>query len=128
MRAPATACVSLHPTGYPFTTKLTPSLDARRQALQAPPHVVYAYFKYTWAQGSKQNTLAWIQGFTLKLTADLGLESPDFVPAPEARNEFTQLLARCYLKLGEWDVALREGRIVVRGRLAFDGRASGPID
>lgn len=81
-------------------------------ALQAPPHVVYAYFKYTWAQGSKQNTLAWIQGFTLKLTADLGLESPDFIPAPEARNEFTQLLARCYLKLGEWDVALREDWIV----------------
>lgn len=85
---------------------------------------MYAYFKYTWAQGSKQNTLAWIQGFTLKLTADLGLESPDFVPAPEARNEFTQLLARCYLKLGEWDVALREDWIVVRLDSAHSALAS----
>lgn len=84
------------------------------QVDQAPPHVVYAWFKFTWAQGNQIDTLQWLTSFTEKLAADIGIHSGDVVVHPEARNEYTQLLARCYLKLGAWEVALTENWVAVR--------------
>lgn len=60
----------------------------------------------------------WLQSFTAKLTSDLGFDTPDMVIPPESRSEFTQLLARCYLKQGEWEVAVKDDWIPV-GLLRF---------
>lgn len=67
-------------------------------APSAPPHVVYAYFKYTWAKGDRDDSLDWLKTFTGRLTQDVqGLPSP---------SDYPKLLARCHVKIGQWQVAL----------------------
>jgi serine/threonine-protein kinase mTOR len=81
--------------------------------MQAPPHVVYAYFKYTWAKGDRADSLDWLQTFTANLTQDVRPhEAPEqgrAITADPAMSDFTKLLARCHVKIGQWRVALQEG-------------------
>jgi FKBP12-rapamycin complex-associated protein len=89
--------------------------------MQAPPHVVYAYFKYTWAKGDRTDSLIWLRGFTENLSRDVSLTNVAgqgrVVPADPAMSDFTKLLARCHVKLGQWQVALQDGWVAVS---AFD--------
>lgn len=111
--APEGVSLVFHPClYYALLTLPTPSLLS--QALQAPPHVVYAYFKFTWAQGSREETLIWLRSFTAKLTSDLGLSTADTITPPEAHSEYTRLLARCYLKQGQWEALMKPDWISVR--------------
>lgn len=80
---------------------------------RAPPQVVYAQLKYMWAQGSRTEALSHLIDFTSRMSQDLGLNSDDLItqPLPHHSNiknveEYTKLLARCFLKQGEWQVAL----------------------
>lgn len=86
--------------------------DSTGQA-KAPPHVVYAYFKYTWAKGDRLDSLDWLRTFTARLSQDVGLTQLNgqnrLVAADPAMSDYTKLLARCYVKIGQWQVALSDG-------------------
>ncbi|KAF7362629.1 Serine/threonine-protein kinase TOR [Mycena venus] len=79
---------------------------------KAPPNVVYAQLKFMWAQGAREGSLAELRQFTVSLAKDLQAESSDHAQRaglPKQRlNELKKLLARCYFKQGEWQVALDE--------------------
>ncbi|KAJ6555230.1 phosphatidylinositol 3-kinase [Mycena sp. CBHHK59/15] len=79
---------------------------------KAPPNVVYAQLKYMWAQGAREGSLAELRQFTISLAKDLQAESNDHAQRaglPKQRlNQLSKLLARCYFKQGEWQVALDE--------------------
>lgn len=81
---------------------------------RAPPQVVYAQLKYMWATGSQREALSHLVDFTSRMSHDLGLNPDDLItqPLPSHTNiknvqEYTRLLARCFLKQGEWQVALQ---------------------
>lgn len=84
---------------------------------RAPPNVIYAYFKYTWAKGDRVESLDWLKTLTQSLADDTGIShmGPDAVRLSNnpAIVEFTKLLARCHVKLGQWQVALQDGWVVV---------------
>lgn len=86
------------------------------QASRAPPAVVYAQLKYMWATGNQQEALKHLIAFTSSMSHDLNLHHDDIIaqPLPSERpgatpeiEQYTKLLARCFLKQGEWQVALR---------------------
>ncbi|KAF7334695.1 Serine/threonine-protein kinase TOR [Mycena venus] len=80
--------------------------------IMAPPNVVYTQLKLMWARGAREHTLAELRQFTVSLARDLQAESSYHAQQaglPEQRfNELKKLLARCYFKQGEWQVALNE--------------------
>ncbi|KAG0095495.1 phosphatidylinositol kinase- protein kinase tor1 [Podila epicladia] len=82
-----------------------------------PPQIVYAKLKYMWATGVREKSLVCLQQFADRLAADLGLGGAD-VYGPAATGlalatghdtDFSRLLARCFLKQGEWQFALQNG-------------------
>ncbi|KAJ7085298.1 FAT domain-containing protein [Mycena epipterygia] len=74
--------------------------------MKASPNVVYAQLKYMWARGG---SLAELRQFTISLAKDLHAESLDHAQrAGQRLNELSKLLAWCYFKQGEWQVAIDE--------------------
>lgn len=67
-----------------------------------------------WARGEHEKSLSWLRTFSGRLADDLGLdlENPTERVKEVRRlpkmNEYISLLARCYLKQGEWHSALKE--------------------
>lgn len=83
---------------------------------RAPPPVVYAQLKYLWATGSQKDALRHLIGFTSRMAHDLGLDPSNMIAQSVPRNssiaprhveDHTRLLARCFLKQGEWRVSLQ---------------------
>ncbi|KAF7324662.1 Serine/threonine-protein kinase TOR [Mycena kentingensis (nom. inval.)] len=95
---------------------LTPDRQQHARPARAPPNVVYAQLKYMWAQdtapGARQACLAELRQFTVSLSNDLAAETDEHAQRaglPKQRLiELRDLLARCYFKQGEWQVALNE--------------------
>lgn len=82
---------------------------------RAPPQVVYAQLKYMWAKGQGTEALRHLVDFTTRMSQDLGLNPNDLITQPvplDGRGvskhveEYTKLLARCFLKQGEWQIVL----------------------
>lgn len=82
---------------------------------KAPPQVVYAQIKYMWAKGQQREALRHLVDFTARMSQDLGLNPNDLITQPlpleapgipRSVEEYTRLLARCFLKQGEWQIAL----------------------
>lgn len=86
--------------------------------IEAPPEVVYAQLKFMWANGRKEESLQFVRHFGLDLAKDIESESDENGPlstASETRLEDrTRLLARCYLKQGQWQKELNEDWSQVR--------------
>jgi FKBP12-rapamycin complex-associated protein len=89
--------------------------SAGKPGNKASPHVVYAQLKYMWSRGQKAESLNHLVDFTSKLSRDLGLNENEAITQPLPTNvpgisedieKFTKLLARCYLKQGEWKIAM----------------------
>ncbi|KAF9899171.1 phosphatidylinositol kinase- protein kinase tor1, partial [Lobosporangium transversale] len=85
-----------------------------------PPQVVYAKLKYMWATGVHEQTLKCLRQFTDRLASDLehrqgtgtepnGIALTAANPTHGSDEDFWRLLARCYLKQGEWQFALQDG-------------------
>lgn len=82
---------------------------------RAPPQVVYAQLKYMWATGNCKEALNSLVEFTNRMSQDLNLgENMMSEPLPSERpgtskeiETYTKLLARCYLKQGEWQIAMK---------------------
>ncbi|KAI9327967.1 armadillo-type protein [Obelidium mucronatum] len=83
-----------------------------------PPHVIYACLKHAWASGVrevKDHAFDQLRQFTKTLVDRLGVTSlhdittqiETYKTDPE-RQSIIKLLARCYLKLGEWQESLEE--------------------
>jgi FKBP12-rapamycin complex-associated protein len=77
------------------------------------PPVVYACLKHTWATGEKDNALRQMKEFTKTLVERLGIATLNDISQQIETNKndtaklsLVKLLARCYLKLGEWQTAL----------------------
>ncbi|KAG0688350.1 phosphatidylinositol kinase- protein kinase tor1 [Pichia californica] len=94
--------------------------SAGKPGNKASPHVVYAQLKYMWSRGQQAEALSHLVDFTSKLSRDLGLNENEAITQPLPTNipgitenieKFTKLLARCYLKQGEWKIAMDEGWI-----------------
>lgn len=86
-----------------------------KSASKAPPQVVYAQLKYMWATGSKNDALNHLVEFTTRMSHDLNLKDDELLsqPLPSEKpgatkeiEDYTKLLARCFLKQGEWQVQL----------------------
>ncbi|KAG5419194.1 TOR1 [Candida metapsilosis] len=84
---------------------------------RAPPQVVYAQLKYMWAKGQRPEALRHLVDFTTRMSQDLGLNPNDLITqplptegpgVPKHVEEYTRLLARCFLKQGEWQIALNQ--------------------
>ncbi|KAI8813143.1 armadillo-type protein [Cladochytrium replicatum] len=94
---------------------------------KGPPAVIYASLKHVWSAGQKELSFAQMKRFTTVLNDRLGLTDANFAfaQAQNARGALTvlpnssqyqgtdgsrmpllRLLARCHLKLGEWQTAL----------------------
>lgn len=82
---------------------------------RAPPQVVYAQLKYMWAKGFGKEALRHLVDFTTRMLQDLGLNPDDLITQPVPKDgpgvpkhveEYTKLLARCFLKQGEWQIVL----------------------
>ncbi|KAL7268146.1 phosphatidylinositol kinase-related protein kinase tor1 [Rhizina undulata] len=80
----------------------------------APPQVTYAWLKFMWDTGFQGEALQHLQTFTTHLSNDIRPTAPSGMPLHGAQqapmpihmdDEITRLLARCYLKQGEWQVA-----------------------
>ncbi|KAG8833646.1 phosphatidylinositol kinase- protein kinase tor1 [Serendipita sp. 399] len=70
---------------------------------KAPPAVVYSSLKVNWAKGLKQESLDFLTKFCTSLARDIG--SADVGKSPDLdRNR--RLLARSYLKQGQWQSSL----------------------
>ncbi|KAJ3130914.1 phosphatidylinositol kinase- protein kinase tor1 [Physocladia obscura] len=83
-----------------------------------PPHVTYACLKHAWSSGVKEvkeHAFDQLRAFTKQLVDRLGIATlNDIAVQIEShkgdleRQKTIKLLARCYLKLGEWQQALEE--------------------
>ena len=91
-------------------------MDASTLGPKAPPAVIYSHLKFMWACGAKSESLNYLREFTSNLAEDLGMATvdehenlvlPDIRASPRLA-EFARLLARCYFKLGEWQVAVND--------------------
>ncbi|KAI9793200.1 MAG: phosphatidylinositol kinase- protein kinase tor1 [Peltula sp. TS41687] len=90
---------------------------------ETPPQVQYAQMKYMWATGSQREALAKLRVFTTRITDDIAKadnSKGDPVTNGESTRKntaetnkvainYSKLLARCYLKQGEWQIALQRG-------------------
>ena len=86
---------------------------------RAPPPVVYAQLKFMWATGNQREALRYLINFTSRMAHDLGLNpsnmiaqqlpsSEDSLVAETNFQQYTKLLARCFMKQGEWRVSLQK--------------------
>ncbi|KAI9797251.1 MAG: phosphatidylinositol kinase- protein kinase tor1 [Piccolia ochrophora] len=92
------------------------------------PQVRYAHLKYMWTTGRNVEALVQLKTFTTKLSREFGAPTGRFpltngtgpmngLSASGASetvgmkdlDEYTRLLARCYLKQGEWQIAIHRG-------------------
>lgn len=90
-----------------------PSLDkghhSREQGLKAPPDVVYAHLKFLWARGAQEDSLNYLRQFSADVARDLQTELEHPRNSSKHRNDqLIRLLARCYFKLGDWQVQRNE--------------------
>ncbi|KAJ3115083.1 phosphatidylinositol kinase- protein kinase tor1, partial [Physocladia obscura] len=80
-----------------------------------PPQVTYACLKHAWSCGiARQTTLKQMRQFTTYLAGKLRISSLDMIEydqlvVNEESKALLKLLARGYLKLGEWQWALEGG-------------------
>lgn len=70
---------------------------------KAPPAVVYSTLKVNWAKGLKQDSLDFLKRFCSSLASDIS--SNESVKPPDLEKS-RRLVARSYLKQGEWQSEL----------------------
>jgi len=79
---------------------------------KAPPNVVYAQLKYMWASGAQDESLSFLRQFSASLAGDVLRETNVQTQRPGVTKqkiaELSKLVARCYFKQGEWQVALKD--------------------
>jgi FKBP12-rapamycin complex-associated protein len=79
------------------------------------PQVIYACLKHLWSAGDKQTAFVQMKDFTQQMVSQLGIQSlndiivhQDTVKMDPNKVSMMRLLARCYLRIGEWQNVMRE--------------------
>lgn len=87
---------------------------------RAPIEVIYAKLKLTWEFGANDRalrvqTITNLRDFANLLAADLtkGTRGLSDKETPQALQQFKESLARCYYRLGKWQIAMRESWVMV---------------
>jgi FKBP12-rapamycin complex-associated protein len=93
---------------------LLPESVSPHDLTNAQPRVVYAHLKYQYETQDKSLALKKLRDFTTRMSSDLGMVERTTEQISAVRQEslksdvadYYNLLARCYNKQGEWQVAL----------------------
>lgn len=75
------------------------------KSVKAPPNVVYAQLKYMWATGAHADSLSFLRQFSDDVKRDLATEQENSQRPGASKlrsKQLSDLLARCYFKLGYW--------------------------
>ena len=88
-----------------------PSANLEHPLPTAIPQATFAYCKYLWGSGKKQNAFSQLHNFVKRflqprISQLSSAASPD-IEAEQQLVETRKLLARCYLKLGSWQENLQ---------------------
>jgi len=104
-------------------------------SVSGPPPVAYARLKFNWATGNQQQALSFLRDFTMRLADEFqhfnnsnpatnlqnggmnGTQGPDHVAQDlltqrrrmDETEKYSKLLAKCYLRQGEWQAYLLRG-------------------
>jgi FKBP12-rapamycin complex-associated protein len=79
------------------------------------PHVIYACLKHLWAAGSRIQAFTQMKEFTQQLVGNLDIHSltdiysrANDIETDPLKKSMLKLLARCYLRIGDWQSSLHE--------------------
>ncbi|XP_053547426.1 serine/threonine-protein kinase mTOR isoform X7 [Bombina bombina] len=86
-----------------------PALESDQPLPTAHPQVTYAYMKYMWKSTRKAPRATQIEAFQhmQKFVNNVQLQAQHVADDPQHKQELQKLMARCYLKLGEWQLSLQ---------------------
>jgi FKBP12-rapamycin complex-associated protein len=88
-----------------------PSLNPDHPLPTLNPHVTYAYTKHLWMSNQKEQAFRQLHHFvqaSLQPQSAVAIISPASTPEePDRHVELGKLLARCYLRLGQWQESLQ---------------------
>ncbi|EJD47416.1 atypical/PIKK/FRAP protein kinase [Auricularia subglabra TFB-10046 SS5] len=76
-----------------------------QEPIRVPPEVVYSRLKYMWANNEKQEALTVLLDFSEDL-GRLVAHSDGHSWDAQDPEQYTKLLARCYMKQGEWQTEM----------------------
>ncbi|KAM4652055.1 serine/threonine-protein kinase mTOR [Discoglossus pictus] len=80
-----------------------PALESDQPVPTAHPQVTYAYMKYMWKSTRKIEAFQRMQRFV----NNVQLQAQRVADDPQQKQELQKLMARCFLKLGEWQLNLQ---------------------
>ncbi|XP_072283025.1 serine/threonine-protein kinase mTOR isoform X8 [Pyxicephalus adspersus] len=86
-----------------------PALESDQPLPTAHPQVTYSYMKYMWKSTRKAPRATQIEAFQhmQKFVSNVQLQAQHVADDPQHKQELQKLMARCYLKLGEWQLNLQ---------------------
>nr|WIM49540.1 HIF1a pathway protein [Daphnia magna] len=89
-----------------------PSLNPDHPLPTLHPHVTYAYSKHLWMSNQKEQAFRQLHHFVQASLQPQSLSSISTTPVstpeePDRQVELGKLLARCYLRLGQWQECLQ---------------------
>ncbi|XP_053307789.1 serine/threonine-protein kinase mTOR isoform X5 [Spea bombifrons] len=80
-----------------------PALESDQPLPTAHPQVTYAYMKYMWKSTRKIEAFQHMQ----KFVNNVQMQAQHVGDDPQRKQELQKLMARCFLKLGEWQLSLQ---------------------
>ncbi|XP_040182261.1 serine/threonine-protein kinase mTOR isoform X3 [Rana temporaria] len=86
-----------------------PALQSDQPLPTAHPQVTYAYMKYMWKSTRKAPRATQIEAFQhmQKFVSNVQIQAQHVADDLQQKQELQKLMARCYLKLGEWQLNLQ---------------------
>ncbi|XP_075695475.1 serine/threonine-protein kinase mTOR isoform X1 [Rhinoderma darwinii] len=86
-----------------------PALESDQPLPTAHPQVTYAYMKYMWKSTRKAPRATQIEAFQhmQKFVSNVQIQAQHVADDPQQKQELQKLMARCFLKLGEWQLNLQ---------------------
>lgn len=86
-----------------------PALESDQPLPTAHPQVTYAYMKYVWKRTRKAPRETQLEAFQdmQKFVSNVQIQAQRVADDPQHKQELQKLMARCFLKLGEWQLNLQ---------------------
>ncbi|XP_056399106.1 serine/threonine-protein kinase mTOR isoform X3 [Hyla sarda] len=86
-----------------------PAVKSDQPLPTAHPQVTYAYMKYVWKRLRKAPRETQLEAFynMQKFANNVQIQAQRVADDPQHKQELQKLMARCFLKLGEWQVSLQ---------------------
>ncbi|XP_077105803.1 serine/threonine-protein kinase mTOR isoform X2 [Ranitomeya variabilis] len=86
-----------------------PSEDRTQPLPTSHPQVTYSYMKYVWKKSRKAPRDKQMEAYQdlLRFVNNMQIQAQRIIDDPQQSQEMQKLMARCFLKLGEWQVSLQ---------------------